>query len=285
MGGLLILFSAILSTVLWARLDNKYILVALFSIFYLGLIGFIDDYLKYIRGHSKGMSAVMKLTAQAILATSVALFAFADPQIGRSLNIPFCKDLLIDLGIFYIAFAALVIIGCSNSVNLTDGLDGLAIGCIIMVALTYSIFSYVSGHAQFSSYLHINYVPGSGELTIFCANILGAALGFLWFNAHPAEMFMGDTGSLALGGSIGVVAVLIKKELLLLLAGGIFVVEALSVILQIGSFKLRKKRIFLVAPLHHHFQVKGLSESKVTVRFWIVAALLALLTLATLKLR
>ncbi len=285
MGGLLILFSTILSTLLWARLDNKYILVALFAIFCLGLIGFMDDYMKYITKRSKGMTVAMKLTAQTILATFVALFAFYDPQIGPGLDVPFFKDLIVNLGAFYIIFAALVIVGCSNAVNLTDGLDGLAVGSIVMVALTYSIFSYVSGHLNFSSYLQINYVPGSGELAIFCASILGAGLGFLWFNAHPAEIFMGDTGSLALGGAIGIVAVLIKKELLLLLAGGIFVTEALSVILQVASFKLRKKRIFLVAPLHHHFELKGLSESKVTIRFWIIAAILALLTLATLKLR
>ncbi|MBU4141068.1 MAG: phospho-N-acetylmuramoyl-pentapeptide-transferase, partial [Candidatus Omnitrophica bacterium] len=198
---------------------------------------------------------------------------------------PFFKNLVVNLGLFYILFAVIVIVGSSNAVNLTDGLDGLAVGCIIMVALTYSVFSYITGHANISSYLQINYVPGSGELAVFCANIAGAALGFLWFNAYPAQVFMGDTGSLSLGGAVGIVAVLIKKELLLLLVGGIFVAEALSVILQVASFKLRKKRIFLVAPLHHHFQLRGLSESKVTVRFWIIAAILAFLTLATLKLR
>ncbi|MBN2097914.1 MAG: phospho-N-acetylmuramoyl-pentapeptide-transferase [Candidatus Omnitrophica bacterium] len=285
MGGLLILFSIISSTLLWARLDNRYILLAVFATFWLGIVGFIDDYMKFVSRRSKGITVAMKLIGQSILAVVIALFAFYDPQIGPNLELPFFKNLIINLGWFYIIFVVLVIVGSSNAVNLTDGLDGLALGCITLVALAYSIFSYITGHSQFSSYLQINYIAGSGELTVFCACIAGAALGFLWFNAHPAEVFMGDVGSLALGGAIGVVAVLIKKELLLLLAGGIFVAEALSVILQVGSFKLRGKRIFLVAPLHHHFQVRGLSETKVTVRFWIVAAILVLLTLATLKLR
>jgi phospho-N-acetylmuramoyl-pentapeptide-transferase len=285
MGGLLILFSTIFSTLLWARLDNKYILLALFAILWLGIIGFLDDYMKYISRRSKGMTVVTKLVGQTILAVIIGLFAFYDPHIGQGLDVPFFKDLVVNLGLLYILFVVIVIVGFSNAVNLTDGLDGLAIGCIVMVAITYSIFSYITGHAKFSSYLQINYLPGSGELAVFCANIAGAALGFLWFNAHPAEIFMGDTGSLALGGAIGVVAVLIKKELLLLLVGGIFVAEALSVILQVASFKLRKKRVFLVAPLHHHFQFKGLSETKVTIRFWIITAILAFLTLATLKLR
>jgi len=285
MGGLLILFSTIFSTLLWARLDNKYILLALFAIVWLGIIGFLDDYMKYISRRSKGMTVATKLVGQTILAVIIGLFAFYDPHIGQSLDLPFFKDLVVNLGLLYILFVVIVIVGFSNAVNLTDGLDGLAIGCIVMVAITYSIFSYITGHVNFSSYLQINYVPGSGELAIFCASITGAALGFLWFNAHPAEIFMGDTGSLALGGAIGVVAVLIKKELLLLLVGGIFVAEVLSVILQVASFKLRKKRVFLVAPLHHHFQFKGLSETKVTIRFWIITAILAFLTLATLKLR
>ena len=285
MGGLLILFSTIFSTLLWARLDNKYILLALFAILWLGIIGFLDDYMKYISQRSKGMTVATKLVGQTILALIIGLFVFYDPHIGRSLDVPFFKDLVVNLGLLYILFVVIVIVGFSNAVNLTDGLDGLAIGCIVMVAITYSIFSYITGHAKFSSYLQINYLPGSGELAVFCANIAGAALGFLWFNAHPAEIFMGDTGSLSLGGAIGVVAVLIKKELLLLLVGGIFVAEALSVILQVASFKLRKRRVFLVAPLHHHFQFKGLSEIKVTIRFWIITAILAFLTLATLKLR
>ncbi|MBN3039280.1 MAG: phospho-N-acetylmuramoyl-pentapeptide-transferase [Candidatus Omnitrophica bacterium] len=285
MGGLLIIFAMLLSTVLWARLDNKYIALVLFSMLWLGLVGFLDDYMKFISKRSKGMTAAMKLMAQAVLGLVVGLFVFYDPEIGSNLDIPFLKDLMINLGLFYIIFAAVVIVGSSNAVNLTDGLDGLAIGCVMMVALTYSIFSYVTGHARFSTYLQISFIPGTGELAVFCSAILGATLGFLWFNSHPAEMFMGDTGSLTLGGVLGIVAVLIKKELLLLLAGGIFVAEALSVILQVASFKLRGKRIFLVAPLHHHFQFRGLPETKVTIRFWIVAVILSLLSLATLKLR
>jgi phospho-N-acetylmuramoyl-pentapeptide-transferase len=285
MGGILILFAIIVSTLCWARLDNKYILVVLFSIFWLGLIGFLDDYMKFITRRSKGLTVTAKLVAQTILALAIGLFVFYDPQIGQRLDIPFFKNLVINLGLFYVIFVILAIVGSSNAVNITDGLDGLAIGCIIIVAITYSIFSYITGHVKISSYLHINYVAGSGELAVFCANIVGAGLGFLWFNAHPAEIFMGDTGSLSLGGAIGVVAVLIKKELLLLLAGGIFVAEAVSVILQVVFFKLGRRRPFLVAPLHHHYQLRGLSESKVTIRFWIVAVVLALLALATLKLR
>jgi len=285
MGGLLILFSTIASTMLWMKLDNKYVWVALFSMLWLGIVGFMDDYMKHISRRSKGLTISTKLIGQCILAIVIALFAFYDPNIGQALDVPFFKNLVVNLGIFYILFTVLVIVGSSNAVNLTDGLDGLATGCMVMVALTYSVFSYITGHIKFSSYLQVNYVPGSGELTVFCLAIAGAALGFLWFNAHPAEVFMGDTGSLALGGAIGVVAVLIKKELLLLLAGGIFVAECVSVILQIASFKLRKKRIFLVAPLHHHFEFRGITESKVTIRFWIVAVILSFLTLATLKLR
>jgi len=285
MGGLLILFSTTLATLLWARLDNRYVMLVLFSMLWLGMVGLIDDYMKFISRRSKGMAMTTKLLGQLILAIIVGLFAFHDPQIGPYLDIPFLKNLLVNLGVFYILFCVLVIVGSSNAVNLTDGLDGLAIGCVIAVCFTYGIFSYITGHVKFSAYLQLNHVAGSGELAVFCASIAGAALGFLWFNAHPAQIFMGDTGSLSLGGAIGVVAVLIKKELLLLLVGGIFVAEALSVILQVGSFKLRGKRIFLVAPLHHHFQLKGLSESKVTIRFWIIAAILALLGIATLKLR
>ncbi|MFC1699142.1 phospho-N-acetylmuramoyl-pentapeptide-transferase [Candidatus Omnitrophota bacterium] len=285
MGGVLILFSAVFSTLLWARLDNRYVLLALFSIIWLGIVGFIDDYLKILRQRSKGMTKTAKFVGQTILAVIVGLFAFYDPQIGPYLDIPFLKNLLINLGLFYIFFVFLVIVGSSNAVNLTDGLDGLAVGCVIMVAFTYSVFSYVTGHANISAYLQINYVAGSGELAVFCACLAGSALGFLWFNAHPAQVFMGDTGSLSLGGALGVVAVLIKKELLLLLVGGVFVAEAVSVILQVASFRWTGKRIFLLAPLHHHFQLRGLAESKVTIRFWIIGIILALVGLATLKLR
>jgi len=210
---------------------------------------------------------------------------FLSPRYSSELNIPFLKQVHVQLGALYILFVLLVICGTSNAVNLTDGLDGLAIGIIIMVALSFSVLSYISGHLKFSQYLFVPYLKGSGELTVFCASIFGAGLGFLWFNCYPASIFMGDIGSLPLGGALGMVAILIKKELLLVIVGGIFVVEAISVILQIGSYRIRKKRIFKIAPLHHHLQFLGWQESKVIVRFWIIAALLALLTLVTLKIR
>lgn len=285
MGGLLIVTAIILSTVLWADLTNKYVLLAIFSTVWLCLVGFMDDYIKLSLRRSKGLTARSKFIGQIMLGLLIGLYIYLDPQIGKNLDIPFLKNAFVDLGIFYIFFTILVIVGASNAMNLTDGLDGLAIGCTIMVALTYTALSYITGNFKISDYLNITYIPGTGELAVFCAAIMGAGLGFLWFNSNPAEVFMGDTGSLALGGAIGVVAIFIKKELLLLLVGGIFVAEALSVILQVASFKLFKKRIFLMAPLHHHFQMKGWPENKVVVRFWIVAAILALLSLATLKIR
>ena len=286
MGGILILFSIVFSVVLWADLRNKYILMTFLVTLILGAIGFIDDYLKLAKKRSKGLGIAGKFIPQAALGLAVGYFAYRDPGLGAGIDVPFLKSLVLNFGLWYIFFVMLVIVGSSNAVNLTDGLDGLAIGCTIMVALAYSILSYISGHALFSKYLFIPFVAGAGELTIFCAAIVGAGLGFLWFNCFPASVFMGDIGSLALGGAIGTIAVFIKKELLLVVVGGIFVVEALSVILQVGSFRLRKgKRIFKVAPLHHHFQVLGWPESKVIVRFWIIGIILAVLTLATLKIR
>ncbi|MFH1778517.1 MAG: phospho-N-acetylmuramoyl-pentapeptide-transferase [Candidatus Omnitrophota bacterium] len=285
MGGLFIVLAVILSTILWADLTNKYVLLAIFSTAWLCVVGFVDDYIKLSRNRSKGLTAVSKLMGQVILGLLIGLYIYFDPQIGLNLDVPFFKNLIVDLGLWYIVFSMLVIVGASNAMNLTDGLDGLAIGCAIMIALTYTGLSYVTGNFKISDYLNIIYVPGTGELAIFCATILGASLGFLWFNSHPAEVFMGDCGSLALGGAIGVVSILIKKELLLLLVGGVFVAEAVSVILQVASYRLFKRRIFLMAPLHHHFQMKGWSENKVVVRFWIVGAILALLSLSTLKLR
>lgn len=285
MGGLLIVTAIILSTVLWADLTNKYVLLAILSTVWLCVVGFVDDYIKLSLNRSKGLTARSKFIGQIILGLLLGLYIYFDPQIGENLDIPFLKNAFIDLGIFYIFLTMLVIVGSSNAMNLTDGLDGLAIGCTIMVALAYTALSYITGNFKISDYLNIIYIPGTGELAVFCATILGAGLGFLWFNSNPAEVFMGDTGSLALGGALGIVAIFIKKELLLLLVGGIFVAEALSVILQVASFKIFKKRIFLCAPLHHHFQMKGWPENKVVVRFWIVAAILALLSLSTLKLR
>ena len=286
MGGVLILLSIGVAVLLWADLRNQYILLTLLSTVWFGGIGFADDYLKLTKKRSKGLAIIEKFLPQLCMGLFIGCLAYMDKGLGTRLDVPFLKDIVWYLGPLYILFVALVIVGCSNAVNLTDGLDGLAIGCTIFVALTYSILSYVSGHAVFSKYLFIPFLPGAGELTVFCASILGAGLGFLWFNCFPASVFMGDIGSLALGGAIGTIAVFIKKELLLVIVGGIFVVEALSVILQVASFRLRKgKRIFKIAPLHHHFQVLGWPESKVIVRFWIVGIILAVLTLATLKIR
>lgn len=285
MGGILILLAILFSTLLWADIFNRYIILVIFTTVWLGITGFIDDYLKHIKKKPKGLTATEKFTSQIILGVILGTILFLNPSHNTRLDLPFLKDVSLELGIFYILFVILVITGSSNAVNLTDGLDGLAIGIVVMVAIAFSVLSYVSGNIKFSQYLLIPYIKGSGELTVFCASILGAGLGFLWFNCYPASVFMGDVASLALGGALGTVALLIKKELLLVIVGGIFVLEALSVILQVISFRLTKKRIFRIAPLHHHFQFLGWPESKVIVRFWIVASLLALLTLVTLKIR
>jgi len=285
MGGILILAAIILSTVLWADIFNRYIIIALFSTVWLGITGFVDDYLKQIKKKSKGLTARAKFTSQIVLGLILGIIFLLDPQNNIRLDLPFFKDISINLDGLYIIFVMLVIAGTSNAVNLTDGLDGLAIGIVIMVALTFSLLSYVTGNLKLSDYLLIPYIKGSGELTVFCSSILGAGLGFLWFNCYPASIFMGDVGSLALGGALGTVALMIKKELLLVIVGGIFVLEALSVILQVGSFRFLKKRIFKIAPLHHHFQFLNWTENKVIVRFWIIASLLALLTIVTLKIR
>jgi len=285
MGGIFILMSVILSTLLWADLQNKYIWVVLFTTVWLGLTGFADDYLKQIKSKAKGLSPKHKFTSQVVLGLILGVILLVGFQDSLKLDIPFFKNAALDLDGLYVIFVILVIAGTSNAVNLTDGLDGLAIGIVIMVALAFSVLCYVSGNFKLSEYFLIPYLSGSGELTIFCVSIFGAGLGFLWFNCYPATVFMGDVGSLALGGALGIVALLIRKELLLVLVGGIFVVEALSVILQVGSFRLTKKRIFKIAPLHHHFQFLNWPENKVIVRFWIIAALLALLTIATLKIR
>ncbi|MFH0771821.1 MAG: phospho-N-acetylmuramoyl-pentapeptide-transferase [Candidatus Omnitrophota bacterium] len=285
MGGLLIVASIIISTILWADLANKYILLSVLSITWLCIVGFVDDYIKLARNRSKGLTARSKFFGQIMLGLFIGLYIYFDPQIGKNLDVPFLKNAVINLGMFYVVFSAFVIVGSSNAMNLTDGLDGLAIGCASIAALAYTALAYIAGNSKISDYLNVAHIQGTGELTIFCASILGASMGFLWFNSHPAEVFMGDCGSLALGGAIGVVATFIKKELLLILVGGVFVAEALSVILQVASFKLFRKRIFLMAPFHHHFQMKGWSETKVVVRFWIIAAILALFSLSTLKLR
>ncbi|MFH0763770.1 MAG: phospho-N-acetylmuramoyl-pentapeptide-transferase [Candidatus Omnitrophota bacterium] len=285
MGGVLIILAIALSTLLWADIGNQYILLTLASFLWLGLVGFTDDYIKIVKKRNLGLTAKMKLASQAGLGIFIALYIMFLTPIPTALSVPFIKHFALNFGAFYILFVILVITSASNAVNLTDGLDGLAIGCTIIAAITYSILSYTAGNFKMSNYLNIFYLPGSGELSVFCASMVGAGLGFLWFNSYPANIFMGDTGSLALGGAIGVVAVFIKKELLLFIVGGIFVIEALSVVMQVIWFKAAKKRLFLMAPIHHHFQLLGWAESKITIRFWIIAIVLALLSLSTLKLQ
>lgn len=285
MGGILILFAVLLSTMLWADVTNRYVWMVVFATLGFGLVGFVDDYLKFIRGRSKGLSAWQKLVTQVLIALGIGLFLYLLPDFSSKLSVPFFKNFTPDLGLFYIPFAILVIVGCSNAVNLTDGLDGLAVGPVMIASLAYTIVVYVAGNRIMSDYLLIPHIEGAGELAVFTAAVFGASLGFLWFNTYPASVFMGDVGSLPLGAALGTVAVISKHELLLLLVGGVFVIEAISVIFQVASFKSRGKRIFRMAPIHHHFEMKGWEEPKVVVRLWIVAILLALLSLSTLKLR
>ncbi len=286
MGGLLIIFSIVASTLLWTDLTNGYIWLILFITVSYGLIGFIDDYLMQVKKRNKGLSAKGKFLLQTAIAFAGATAVFAWPEADTRLTVPVFKAISPDLGLWYIPFAALVIVGTSNAVNLTDGLDGLAIGPVIIASVAYMIFTYVTGHIEIANYLQIPYVADSGEISVFCGILAGAGLGFLWFNTYPAQVFMGDVGSLSLGGAIGTVAVVAKQEILLILVGGLFVIEVLSVIFQVGFFKMTNgKRIFKMAPLHHHFELKGWPEPKVIVRFWIIAIILALLSLSTLKIR
>jgi phospho-N-acetylmuramoyl-pentapeptide-transferase len=286
MGGTLILFAVTLSTLLWIDLTNFYVWIVLLVTLGYGGVGFVDDYLKQVQHRSKGLSAKAKFRLQVLLALVAAGLLFSHADFSTRVTLPFFKTVVLDLGWGYIIFAMLVIVGTSNAVNLTDGLDGLAIGPLIIAASTYMVFAYVAGHAKIASYLQIAAVAGSGEIAVFCGALAGAGLGFLWFNAYPAQVFMGDVGSLSLGGALGTVAVITKQEILLVLVGGLFVVEALSVIFQVGYFKLTNgRRIFRMAPLHHHFELKGWPEPKVIVRFWIIAIALALLSMSTLKLR
>jgi len=285
MGGILILFAVVISTLLWTDLTSRYVWLAIFAMLGFGAVGFWDDYLKTVRGKNQGLTAVQKVIAQAVVALGIGVLFYSLPAYSTKLSVPFFKAFSPDIGLFYIPFAILVIVGASNAVNLTDGLDGLAIGPVVVAALAYTVVAYVSGHRVFADYLLIPYIEGAGELSIFTAAIFGASLGFLWFNTYPASVFMGDVGSLPLGAALGTVAVISKHELLLLLVGGVFVIEALSVIFQVASFKSRGKRVFLMAPIHHHFELKGWEEPKVVVRLWIIAVLLALFSLSTLKLR
>lgn len=286
MGGILILLSVFMTILLWGNLTNHYVNIFLLSLMLFGFIGFIDDYLMQIKKRNKGFSAKGKFLIQVLFALIISWLIYKCPDFNPILTIPFFKDLSPDLGIWYIPFACIVIVGTSNAVNLTDGLDGLAIGPYIVASVTYMLFAYVAGHIKIAEYLHIQHITSAGELSVICGIMAGAGLGFLWFNAHPAQVFMGDSGSIPLGGVLGTIAVITKQEILLLVVGGLFVIEALSVIIQVSYFKLTKgRRIFLMAPLHHHFELKGWHESKVIVRFWIIAITLALLSLSTLKIR
>jgi len=289
MGGVLIIGAVVVSSLLWARPDNPFVWLVLFSMVYLGALGFADDYLKVKKKKSDGISARLKFLFQIILAGIVTAFFLLNPLIevqARSLYLPFFKlPVLVNMGAFTFFFFALVLVGASNAVNLTDGLDGLAIGCTITVAFAYALLSYAAGNFRIAEYLQVPFYTYSGELAVFCAALVGAGLGFLWFNCHPAKVFMGDTGSLAIGGAIGVVAICCKQELLLVVVGGVFVIEAVSVILQVLSFKLTGKRLFAMSPIHHHFELSGWKENTVIVRFWILSIVFALLGLATLKLR
>jgi phospho-N-acetylmuramoyl-pentapeptide-transferase len=286
MGGLLIAFSLSVSVLLWADLTNKYVWLTMLIFLGFGLVGFLDDYIKIRRRNNKGLSARAKFAGQVAVAAVAMYLVVSEPVYSTRLAFPFFKGLAPDLGWLYIPFAVTVMVGSSNGVNLTDGLDGLAIGPTIIAGMVFAVFIYVAGNVQMSGYLQVPYVPGVGEVTVFCGALVGASLGFLWFNAYPAQVFMGDVGSLALGGALGFLAVLCKQELLLLVVGGLFVVETLSVILQVGYFKFTGgKRIFRMAPLHHHFELQGIPESKIIIRFWIMSALLGLMALSVLKLR
>lgn len=289
MGGLIILVCIIIPTLFWARLDNYYVLMALFATIWMGAVGFLDDYLKAKRHVRKGLVAKYKLVGQILLGCLVGgtIYFFGDNQYANMTMIPFIKNYSLNYThwYIYIPMVILVITAASNAANLTDGLDGLAIGLMAIAAGAYALISYVMGRVTTAEYLNIFNLPGSGELTIFCLSIVGASLGFLWFNFHPAKVFMGDTGALALGGALGTVAILTRTEILLIVIGGVFVLEVLSVILQVGSFKLRKKRIFKMAPLHHHYELKGWAEETVVVRFWIIGIFFALIALMTFKIR
>lgn len=286
MGGLLFGFCMLFSVLLWADLTNKYVWLTILVFVGFGAVGFTDDYLKVVRRHNDGLSARAKIMGQLIVSLGAVALLVSFPEYSTKLMVPFFKNVTPDLSWLYVPFGVFVMIGASNGVNLTDGLDGLAIGPAVVSAGCFAIFVYVAGHVNLAHYLQVAYVPGVGEVAVVCGAMIGAGLGFLWFNAFPAQVFMGDVGSLSIGGTLGFIAVLCKQELLLVVVGGLFVVETLSVILQVGYFKVSGgKRIFRMAPLHHHFEKKGLHESKIIIRFWILSLLLAVMALGTLKLR
>lgn len=286
MGGIIIILTLLITTIICANLYNTYILIVLFATIWLGALGFIDDYIKLTQKHTHGLTDVSKLIFQSGLGLILGLvlyFHFNNIEIGTEISIPIFRQDSLNSGAFYVLIVALLIVGMSNAVNLTDGLDGLAIGCIIIVSLSFVVVSYITGRVDFSNYLQVQYVPGSSELCIFCAALVGAGMGFMWYNGFPAQIFMGDTGSLAIGGILAVVAIIVKQEVLLLIIGGVFIMEALSVLIQRIVYKLSGKRVFKCAPIHHHFQFKGWPETKIVARFWIISALLAISGLISLK--
>jgi phospho-N-acetylmuramoyl-pentapeptide-transferase len=287
MGGLMIITGVLVSALLWANLANMYVWVVLFVTVGFGAIGFYDDYLKVTKQSHKGFSGRSRLAIEALIAglACIAIAYISTPALSNKLALPFSKELLFDIGWFFVVFGGFVIVGSGNAVNITDGLDGLAIVPVMIAAGTFGFIAYLAGNAIFSNYLQIHFVPGTGELAVICGALIGAGLGFLWFNAPPAQIFMGDTGSLALGGLLGTVAVATKHEIVLAIVGGLFVLEIMSVIIQVASFKLTGKRVFRMAPIHHHFEQKGWKEPQVVIRFWIISVVLALVGLATLKLR
>ena len=287
MGGVLIILSVLISLLLWSDLKNNYVWIGVFTIISFGTVGLIDDYKKIKLNSSSGLKRSVRVFFQIIICMIITYLIInnLNDNISTTISFPFFKNFIIDFGIFYLIIGVFIIIGSANSVNLTDGLDGLAIVPVMIVAMSFAFIAYVSGNMVFANYLLINYIPGTGELAVFCGSLIGAALGFLWFNAPPAKVFMGDTGSLALGGSLGSIAIMVKHEIVLAIIGGLFVLETLSVIIQVISFKLTGKRVFMMAPLHHHFEKKGWAESTIVIRFWIITIVLALIGLATLKIR
>jgi phospho-N-acetylmuramoyl-pentapeptide-transferase len=286
MGGLLILLSLLVSVLLWSNLENRLVWIVVGVTVAYGLLGFLDDYQKVTRRRNEaGLSARAKMACQVLIATAVALAIYTDPSFDKELAVPFFKDFHPHLGMLYLPLAIVIIVGTSNGVNLTDGLDGLAIGPVMITAGTFLLLSYAAGHAGMADYLGIKFVPGSDQIPIFCGALVGGGLGFLWFNSYPAQLFMGDVGSLALGGALGTIAVLIRQEVLLAVVGGVFVVETLSVMIQVAWFKATGRRVFLMAPIHHHFEKLGWPEQKIVVRFWIISAILGLVALSSLKLR
>ena len=285
MGGVLIVLSLLISVLIWGNLTKSSVWILIASLLWFAGVGFLDDWIKLRSKSSKGLTSLTKLIGQLVIGVGVGLYLYTHSNYDKWLYLPFVKHGTIYLGVFFIPFVVLVLVGTSNALNLTDGLDGLAIGCTLFTAISLGIIAYIVGRIDFSAYLSVPYVPDGGEIAVFASALVGASAGFLWYNCYPAEVFMGDTGSLSIGGVIGTMAVLLKKEVVLVIIGGVFVWEALSVMIQVASFKLRKKRVFLMSPFHHHLQLKGWPESKVTIRLWIIALILAVVGLSTLKVR